>query len=61
MDDVIATLFAMAFIQKNLGSISDADERAPWEGIFDKAKAHVEAMYFGGSLENLVAQAAKIL
>jgi hypothetical protein len=58
-DEVVATIFAMAFINRRLASINDADERAPWEGIFEKAKMYVEAD--GRAVDDLVAKALTVL
>ncbi|KAF9030093.1 VIT-domain-containing protein [Hymenopellis radicata] len=58
-DEVVATIFAMAFIRKTMNSIKDADEKAPWEGIFDKAKMYIEAS--GHPVDNLIAKALKAL
>ncbi|KAF8990699.1 VIT-domain-containing protein [Hymenopellis radicata] len=58
-DEVVATIFAMAFIRKTMNSIKDADEKAPWEGIFDKAKMYIEAS--GHPVDDLIAKALKAL
>ncbi|KAF8907505.1 hypothetical protein CPB85DRAFT_834938 [Mucidula mucida] len=56
---IVATVFVMAFISKILNSIEDADEKAPWEAIFDKAKMYIEAG--GHPVDDWIAKALKAL
>lgn len=55
-DDVVATVFAVAFLQKRIADLEGQKDVVPWVGMYKKAKEFV-----GRDVEDLDALVARII